>query len=111
MNDYVELVVDYLNTEFYYSAVDNCVFSISSENYKIGYQQMEDIITKVFDINEDVAHAILFNWLLANGVKLVRKNWNRRYMVHNSGVIEDPIANATITADIDFEYKLITDDI
>ena len=110
-NEFLALIVDYLDTEFYYSAVDNSVFSVSADHYQIGYQQLEDIIIKMFHINEDIAHAIVFNWLLANGVQLVRKNWNRRYMVHNSGVISDPAANTSITEDIDFEYKLITDEV
>ena len=100
-----EIILEYLNDEFYYSAVDNGVFSISNDNNKIGYQQIETIITKIFNIDEDIAHAMVFNWLLFNGVKLVRKNWNKSYMVHNHNFMVH--FETTITEDIDFVYKLI----
>lgn len=99
------IIVDFLNAEFYYSAVDNCVFCNSNENQRIGYQQIENIVKKTFRIDEDWAHAITFNWLLAQDVPLVRKNWNKTYIVHNLAVFAHH--NQTITEDIDFVYKLM----
>lgn len=104
-----EIILEYLNDEFYYSDVDNCVLSISNDNNKIGYQQIETIVIKIFNIDEDVAHAIVFNWLLFNGVKLVRKNWNKSYMVHNKNVMVH--FETTITKDVDFIYKLIPNEV
>lgn len=104
-----EIILEYLNDEFYYSAVDNGVFSISNYNNKIGYQQIETIITKIFNIDEDIAHAMVFNWLLFNGVKLVRKNWNKSYMTHNKNITVH--FETTITEDIDFVYKLIPNEV
>jgi len=104
-----EIILEYLNDEFYYSDVDNCVLSISNNNNKIGYHQIEAIVIKIFNIDEDVAHAIVFNWLLFNGVKLVRKNWNKSYMVHNKNVMVH--FETTITKDVDFIYKLIPNEV
>lgn len=105
----MEIILEYLNDEFYYSDIDNCVLSISNHNNKIGYQQIETIIIKIFHIDEDIAHAIVFNWLLFNGVNLVKKNWNKSYMVHNKSVIVD--FETTITEDVDFIYKLIPNEV
>jgi len=103
-----EIISEYLNDEFYYSAVDDCVFSVSNDNRKIGYNQIEVIISKIFDLDDDLAHVIVFNWLLFNGVKLVKKNWNKTYMVHNKNLMLHH--ETTISEDIDFEYKLITNE-
>ena len=46
------IIVDFLNAEFYYSAVDNCVFCNSNENQRIGYQQIENIVIKNFETND-----------------------------------------------------------
>lgn len=108
MDKFIELVVVFLNSEFYYSESDNCVYSISNNDQKVGYQQIENIVKKVFNISEDWAHAITFNWLLGKDVPLVRKNWNKTYIVHNLSVYE--YHNQTITEDIDFVYKLIPKD-
>ncbi len=98
-----EIILEYLNDEFYYSDIDNCVYSILYN--RIGYHQIEINIIKIFNIDEDIAHAIVFNWLLTNGVKLVRKNWNKSYITYNKNVIVN--FEPTITEDIDFLYKLI----
>ncbi len=101
-----EIILEYLNDEFYYSTVHNCVFSVSNDHQKIGYGQIERLIGKIFGIDEDLAHAIVFNWLLVCGVKLVKKNWNKTYMVHNKDVMV-MYENKTVTEDIDFIYKLV----
>ncbi len=103
-----EIILEYLNDEFYYSDIDNCIISKSNNN-KIGYQQIETIVIRIFNIDEDIAHAIVFNWLLFNGVKLVRKNWNKSYIVHNKNVMVH--FETTITDDVDFIYKLIPNEI
>lgn len=107
-----EIILEYLNDEFKFTAGTgvnnddiNSVFSISNNNQKIGFHQIETIIIKVFNLDEDIAHAIVFNWLLYNGVKLVRKNWNKTYMIYNKNNVVE--YERTLTEDIDFEYKLI----
>lgn len=99
------IIVDFLNSEFYYSTQDKCVYSISNYRERVGYQQIENLIGKVFHLNEDLAHAITFNWLLTQDVPLVKKNWNRTYIVHNI-TINRPY-NQSVTSDIDFVYKLV----
>lgn len=103
-----EIILEYLTDEFYFSDVDKCVFSISNDNRKIGYAQIEKMLIKIFDLDEDLAHAIVFNWLLFNGVNLVRKNWNKTYMGHNKNVMVH--YETTISEDIDFEYKLVANE-
>ena len=104
-----EIIVEYLNDEYHYCDVENCVFSVSRNNQKIGYNQIETIIVKIFNIDVDIAHAIVFNWLLFNGVKLVRKNWNKSYMVHNKNSMIN--FEPTTSNNIDFVYKLIPNEI
>lgn len=127
-----EMIIEFLNYEYRFTSGSgvnheniNSVFSISNNNEKIGFIQIEKIIIKVFNLDEDIAHALVFNWLLYNGVKLVRKNWNKMYMVHNHNYFDDAIninainvnhrseINLTIQYEQpnqhldDFEYKII----
>lgn len=95
-----------MNNEFYYSVDDQCVYSVSHYRQKVGFQQIETLIGKTFHLNEDWAHAITFNWLLTQNVPLVRKNWNKMYLVHNIRTTN----NQTITKDVDFVYKLVPND-
>jgi len=99
-----EIILEYLNDEFYFYDIDNSVFSVSN-NTKTGYQQIETNIIKMFNIDDDIAHAIVFNWLLFNGVKLVKKNWNKSYLVHNKNITIN--FETSITENVDFIYKLI----
>ena len=105
-----EIILEYLNDEFKFTEGSgansenlNYVFSISNNNQKIGFQQIETMVKKVFNVDEDIAHAIVFNWLLYNGVKLVRKNWNKTYITHNNIVVQ---YEQTSSEPIDFVYKL-----
>jgi hypothetical protein len=107
-NMLMEIVVDFLNCGFYYSIHDKCVFSVEDDYQKIGYQQIENIVSRAFQMNEDWAHAITFNWLLAQGVPLVRKNWNKTYLVHN--IKPNQPNNQSITNNVDFTYKIIPND-
>lgn len=101
-----KLILEYLNEEFYYSAVDNSVFSILNDGQKIGYVQLENIIIKVFNINEDLAHFIVHGWLLRMGVELIRRNWNKRYLSYNETC--EVFSEPTTTHDVgNVEYKLI----
>lgn len=109
-----EIILEYLNEEFRFTSGtgvaaddENYVFSISNNNQKIGFQQIETMIIKIFNLNEDIGHAIVFNWLLYNGVKLVRKNWNKSYIIHNKNSIIQ--YEQTVSEDIDFIYKLVPD--
>ena len=99
-----ELILDYLDATFYISSVDNAVFKIDGDS-KIGFTQIETNLIRTFQLDEDLAHIITFNWLLVGGIKLVRKNWNKTYITHNSGVYSTH--TTTLTSDIDFEYKLV----
>ena len=99
----VNMILEYLNDEYYFSDEHDCVFSISNNNHRIGFTQIEKCVIKIFDVSDDIAHSVVFNWLLFNGVQLVKKNWNKTYIVHNKGVILNYAT--TITEDIDFEYK------
>jgi len=99
-----ELILEYLNDTFYVSAVDNAAYR-SEDDSPIGFQQIESNIIRTFHMDEDLAHILVFNWLLIGGIRLVRKNWNKTYMTHNSGVYTS--YETTLTEDIDFEYKLV----
>lgn len=81
-NEYLRMIIEYLNDEFYYSPMDNVMLTITSDN-KVGHQEITDIIEKMFVISEDISHAIVFNWLLANGVKTIVKNWGNTYIKLN----------------------------
>jgi hypothetical protein len=100
-----KLILEYLNEEFYYSSVDNAIYSTLNEYQKIGYIQLENIITKIFNINEDLAHFIVHGWLLSMGVELIKRNWDRRYLAYNK--TGEVFSEPTITENVDFEYKLI----
>jgi len=99
-----ELILEYLNNTFYCSAVDNAAYKCDGDS-KIGFSQIESNVIRTFHLNEDLAHLLIFNWLLAGGIRLVRKNWNKGYITHNSGVYSS--YETTITKDIDFEYQLV----
>ena len=103
-----ELIIEYLNAEFYYSSVDNYVYATSDDKFQFGYKQIQRNIIDTFDVDKELAYDIVFNWLLSVGVKLVRKDWNDTYITHNTGVLEHH--ETTITEDIDFKYKLILDE-
>lgn len=107
-----KLILEYLNEEFYYSSVDNAIYSIINDHQKIGYVQLENIVVKIFNINEDVAHFMVHGWLLSVGVELIKRNWNRRYLTHNQTMAQiqynsEVFSEPTVTEDVDFEYKLI----
>lgn len=99
------MILEFLNDEYYYSDEHNCVFSVSNNHHRIGYSQIEKIVIQIFNVNDDIAHSVVFNWLLFNGVQLVKKNWNKTFIVHNKGVMLN--YETKITQDIDFEYKFI----
>jgi hypothetical protein len=99
-----ELILEYLNETFYLNSIENTAY-LTKDDTPIGFQQIESNITRTFNINEDLAHIIVFNWLLFNDIKLVRKNWNKTYITHNRGVYSTH--ETTLTEDIDFEYKLV----
>jgi len=99
-----ELILEYLNDTFYCSAVDNAAYRCDDDG-QIGFAQIESNIIRTFHMDEDLAHILTFNWLLLNGIRLVRKNWNKGYTTHNNSVYTS--YETTITEDIDFEYKLV----
>ena len=99
-----ELILEYLMGTFYISTVDNATYKIDGDS-PIGFSQIESNLIQTFHLDEDLAHIIIFNWLLVGGVKLVRKNWNKTYITHNNGVYSTHATS--ITEDIDFEYKLV----
>ena len=96
--------MEYLGDVYYIDTYENAVYSILDDS-KVGFVQIESAITRIFGIDEDWGHVIVFNWLLFNGVNLVRKNWNKTYMVHNKGSYSS--YETTLTEDIDFEYKMV----
>lgn len=108
MKDLPQLIVEFLNMEFYYSRDNSYLLSKNDELKPIGFQQLEHLIKKMFNIDEDIAHAITFNWLLSIGVPLVKKRWNTTYLTHNLSLFNE--YNTSQTEDIDFDYLLIPND-
>ncbi len=101
-----ELILEYLNNTFYCSGVDNAAYRCDGDT-KIGFVQIESNIIRTFHMDEDLAHILVFNWLLYGGIKLVRKNWDKGYITHNTSVYTS--YETTLTEDIDFEYKMINE--
>jgi len=85
-----ELILEYLNEVFYCS--DNSAYQ-RGNNSLIGFRQIEGIVIRTFHLNEDLTHLLIFNWLLANGIKSISKDWDKHY-------ITSP------TKDIIFNYQL-----
>ena len=100
------LILKYLDDQFYYSAVHNCVFSINNDTHGIGYNQIEDILNNTFYLTKKQSYPIVVDWLLGLGVDVIDKNWNNIYIIHNHNATH---WQPSITDNIDFEYKLILD--
>lgn len=101
-----ELITEYLNGAYYLSAVDNAAYKTLDDS-KVGFAEIESIVGRMFKLDEDWAYAIVFNWLLYGGIRLVKKNWNKTYMVHNSSVYS---YESTITDGSEFTYNLVLDE-
>ena len=102
-----ELITEYLNGAYYLSAVDNAAYMVENDK-PISFANIESVVTRMFGLDEDWAYGLVFNWLLLGGIKLVRKNWNKDYVVSNSGVYTR--YEMTLTHDVDFQYKLVIDE-
>lgn len=105
-----KLINYFLDIEFYYCAVNNSVYSINDDFAPIPYIDLQTMVMKTFYIEERLAYSIVFNWLLKNDVKLVMKNWNTRFIVHNVNIYEKDNTTTTMNADVGFEYELILND-
>ena len=101
-----ELISEYLNEAYYLSAVDNAAY-LTSDDSPIGFSEIEDILTRGFMLDEDMAHAIVFNWLLYGGIKLVKKNWNKTYITRDLSLYS---YETTVSDDKVFEYTLVKHD-
>jgi hypothetical protein len=83
------------------------VYSVDNGSNEIGYSDLERFIRKTFDLDEDFCYALTFNWLLENDAPLIRKNWNRQFIAHNTSVLAH--YEQTLTEDIDFEYIIVNE--
>ena len=100
-----DLIILLLDKCFYYSVDDCCIFSRDNSQQPIGYNTLESFIRITFNLDKDYSYALVFNWLLDNGVKLVRENWNKSYISHNISYGGHYEQNST--EDIDFKYVMI----
>ena len=100
------MIIKFLNKNFYCSIEGGCVYSIDNDSIEIGYSNLEDFIRRTFDLEEDYSYAITFNWLLDNNAPLIKKNWYRQF-VDNISIGGD--YEQTLTEDIDFEYIIVND--
>jgi len=97
-----KLISEYLNGLYYVSTVDNGVY-LTVDGSQIGFSNIEDKISKVFMISEDFAHALVFNWLLGGGIKSIKQNWDKTYIINNSDVYSYDYAKPAIKTRI-LEY-------
>jgi len=101
-----ELVTEYLNNTYYLSIVDNYVYLILDDS-RVSFSKIEHIIGRVFVLDDDLAYAIVFNWLLCGGIKRIKENWLTQY---GEVILGGDRYEMTVTDNVDFHYELIVDE-
>ena len=96
---------EFIDNQFYYSATDNCVFSITSDRHMIGYCQLEEFIRKAFYLKQEDSFAIISKWLLSQGVRLREDVFNTRYVSYETDIGDDDGATTTTYKTDEFKYK------
>ena len=102
-------IKEFIEDQFYYSATDNCVFSITSDWHRIGYCQLEEFIRKTFYLKPEESFTVISKWLLSQGVRLCKDVYNTRYIPHDI----DMGYYTTTTYEVDkfvYKYDLIYHD-
>lgn len=98
-----EIIEEYLSDTYRFDNGD--VIDISTNEKVLFFIEVEKSISAIFDIDKKEGGVITFNWLLNNGIQLIKKNWNTMYAVRNKESTEKYLS--TIKEGADFNYKTL----